>query len=159
MFFLGDGEVMIVQHIVTCTFRFRPHLISLHNHLSFTQNTMGLPLEKKTGTNFGPPGNSKLVYFLDDLNLSEVRCFCGSWVLESCTWLASLRSRIREGLNCRTVHVVHAASTISGSLSPVIHATYAHAVFRLTRTILNRPLPSCVSTWNTSINTISPSSA
>ncbi|CAM9617574.1 unnamed protein product [Ectocarpus sp. 8 AP-2014] len=36
------------------------------------QNTMGLPLEKKTGTNFGPPGNSKLVYFLDDLNLSEV---------------------------------------------------------------------------------------
>lgn len=33
---------------------------------------MGLPLEKKTGTNFGPPGNSKLVYFLDDLNLSEV---------------------------------------------------------------------------------------
>eukprot|EP00904_Undaria_pinnatifida_P003126 jgi/Undpi1/12814/HiC_scaffold_7.g02481.m1 len=36
------------------------------------QNTMGLPLEKKTGTNFGPPGNSRLVYFLDDLNLSEV---------------------------------------------------------------------------------------
>lgn len=34
---------------------------------------MGLPLEKKTGTNFGPPGNSKLVYFLDDLNLSEVK--------------------------------------------------------------------------------------
>lgn len=33
---------------------------------------MGLPLEKKTGTNFGPPGNTKLVYFLDDLNLSEV---------------------------------------------------------------------------------------
>lgn len=33
---------------------------------------MGIPLEKKTGTNFGPPGNSKLVYFLDDLNLPEV---------------------------------------------------------------------------------------
>ena len=37
---------------------------------------MGLPLEKKTGTNFGPPGNSRLVYFLDDLNLSEVRLTC-----------------------------------------------------------------------------------
>ena len=37
---------------------------------------MGLPLEKKTGTNFGPPGNSRLVYFLDDLNLSEVRLAC-----------------------------------------------------------------------------------
>lgn len=33
---------------------------------------MGIPLEKKTGTNFGPPGNCKLVYFLDDLNLPEV---------------------------------------------------------------------------------------
>lgn len=39
----------------------------------FDQNTMELPLEKKTGTNFGPPGNCKLVYFLDDLNLPEVR--------------------------------------------------------------------------------------
>ncbi|CAM9224257.1 unnamed protein product, partial [Choristocarpus tenellus] len=36
------------------------------------QNTMSLPLEKKTGTNFGPPGNCRLVYFLDDLNLPEV---------------------------------------------------------------------------------------
>ncbi|CAM9266952.1 unnamed protein product [Chrysoparadoxa australica] len=36
------------------------------------QNTMGLPLEKKTGTNFGPPGNKKMVYFLDDINLPEV---------------------------------------------------------------------------------------
>lgn len=36
------------------------------------QNTMRLPLEKKTGTNFGPPGNARLVYFVDDLNLPEV---------------------------------------------------------------------------------------
>ncbi|CAM9352734.1 unnamed protein product, partial [Phaeothamnion confervicola] len=36
------------------------------------QSTMGLPLEKKTGTNYGPPGNARLVYFLDDLNLPEV---------------------------------------------------------------------------------------
>ena len=31
------------------------------------------PLEKKTGTNYGPPGKSALVFFLDDLNLPEVR--------------------------------------------------------------------------------------
>ena len=37
------------------------------------QGTMEAPLEKKTGTNFGPPGaNSRMVYFLDDLNLPEV---------------------------------------------------------------------------------------
>uniref|UniRef100_A0A7S2QUS9 Uncharacterized protein n=1 Tax=Triparma pacifica TaxID=91992 RepID=A0A7S2QUS9_9STRA len=34
--------------------------------------TMGLPLEKKTGSNFGPPGNTKLVYFVDDINLPRV---------------------------------------------------------------------------------------
>lgn len=36
------------------------------------QNTMFLPLEKKTGTNYGPPGNKRLIYFVDDLNLPEV---------------------------------------------------------------------------------------
>ena len=34
---------------------------------------MEAPLEKKTGTTFGPQGvNTKLIYFLDDLNLPEV---------------------------------------------------------------------------------------
>jgi len=35
-------------------------------------NTMSLPLEKKVGTQFGPPGNTKLIYFVDDVNLPEV---------------------------------------------------------------------------------------
>ena len=35
-------------------------------------NTMSIPLEKKTGSNYGPSGNLKLVYFIDDLNLPEV---------------------------------------------------------------------------------------
>lgn len=35
-------------------------------------NTMGISLEKKTGSNYAPPGTSKLVYFVDDLNLPEV---------------------------------------------------------------------------------------
>ena len=34
--------------------------------------TMAIPLEKKTGSNYGPPGTTKLVYFVDDLNLPEV---------------------------------------------------------------------------------------
>lgn len=36
------------------------------------QQTMSSYIEKKTGTNFGPPGKSRLVYFVDDLNLPEV---------------------------------------------------------------------------------------
>jgi len=35
-------------------------------------DTMAIPLEKKTGSNYGPPGKTKLVYFIDDLNLPEV---------------------------------------------------------------------------------------
>jgi len=36
------------------------------------QVNMEAPLEKKAGINYGPPGQSRLVYFLDDLNLPEV---------------------------------------------------------------------------------------
>ena len=36
------------------------------------QSTMEAPLEKKTGTNYGPKGTGNLIYFLDDLNLPEV---------------------------------------------------------------------------------------
>jgi dynein heavy chain len=36
------------------------------------QISLEAPLEKKTGTNYGPPGQSKLIYFVDDLNLPEL---------------------------------------------------------------------------------------
>jgi dynein heavy chain len=36
------------------------------------QSIMEAPLEKKTGTNYGPPGKLALVYYLDDFNLPEV---------------------------------------------------------------------------------------
>ena len=38
-------------------------------------STMALPLEKKTGSNFAPPGTAKLIYFVDDLNLPEVDAY------------------------------------------------------------------------------------
>ena len=37
-----------------------------------TQKILEKPLEKKMGKNFGPVGNKKLIYFLDDLNMPEV---------------------------------------------------------------------------------------
>nr|XP_060500991.1 dynein axonemal heavy chain 9-like [Panthera onca] len=33
------------------------------------------PLEKKAGRNYGPPGNKKLIYFIDDMNLPEVDAY------------------------------------------------------------------------------------
>ncbi len=48
--------------------------ISFNFYTTFAalQRNMNLPLERKTGTSFGPPGNSRLVHFLDDINLPEV---------------------------------------------------------------------------------------
>ena len=39
---------------------------------SVLASAMSLPLEKKTGSNYGPPGTGRLVYFIDDMNLPEV---------------------------------------------------------------------------------------
>jgi dynein heavy chain len=48
----------------TINFNFYTNSIAL-------QATLELPLEKKTGTNFAPPGKARLIYFVDDLNLPE----------------------------------------------------------------------------------------
>ncbi|XP_076002796.1 dynein axonemal heavy chain 9 [Genypterus blacodes] len=39
------------------------------------QAVLEKPLEKKTGRNYGPPGNKKLIYFIDDLNMPEVDAY------------------------------------------------------------------------------------
>nr|XP_006007896.1 PREDICTED: dynein heavy chain 11, axonemal [Latimeria chalumnae] len=36
------------------------------------QKILEKPLEKKAGRNYGPPGNKKLIYFIDDMNMPEV---------------------------------------------------------------------------------------
>ncbi|TPP62234.1 Dynein beta chain ciliary [Fasciola gigantica] len=36
------------------------------------QRILEKPLEKKAGRNYGPPGNKRLVYFIDDMNMPEV---------------------------------------------------------------------------------------
>ncbi|XP_061666302.1 dynein heavy chain 9, axonemal isoform X2 [Syngnathoides biaculeatus] len=36
------------------------------------QAVLEKPLEKKAGRNYGPPGNRRLIYFLDDFNMPEV---------------------------------------------------------------------------------------
>ncbi|KAJ6666585.1 hypothetical protein lerEdw1_020308 [Lerista edwardsae] len=44
--------------------------LPLHAHASV--GILEKPLEKKAGRNYGPVGNKKLVYFIDDMNMPEV---------------------------------------------------------------------------------------
>lgn len=37
------------------------------------QKILEKPLEKKAGRNYGPPGNKTMVYFIDDMNMPQVR--------------------------------------------------------------------------------------
>ncbi|XP_035709844.1 dynein beta chain, ciliary [Folsomia candida] len=39
------------------------------------QRVMEKPLEKKAGRNYGPPGNKKLIYFIDDMNMPMVDAY------------------------------------------------------------------------------------
>ena len=72
----GTGKTQIVNGMLAS---FDP-TIMLSSSINFNfyttsavlQNTMSLPLVKKTGTNYGPPGQANLVYFVDDINLPEV---------------------------------------------------------------------------------------
>ena len=48
---------------------------SAFNHYSIhhtIQASLELPLEKKAGKNYGPPGTKRLVYFVDDMNMPAV---------------------------------------------------------------------------------------
>ena len=42
------------------------------------QRVLERPLEKKAGRNYGPPGSKKMVYFVDDMNMPEVRLDWGT---------------------------------------------------------------------------------
>lgn len=40
--------------------------------LEMLQKILEMPLEKKAGRNYGPPGGKTLIYFIDDINMPEV---------------------------------------------------------------------------------------
>jgi dynein heavy chain len=72
----GTGKTQIVNGMLA---GFNPvEMLSTSINFNFyttsavLQNTMAIPLVKKTGTNYGPPGQAALVYFVDDINLPEV---------------------------------------------------------------------------------------
>ena len=72
----GCGKTQMVKGLMSqfkpeerqvCTINF-----NFFTNANLLQSSMEAPLEKKTGSNYGPIGQSRLVYFLDDLNLPEV---------------------------------------------------------------------------------------
>ena len=46
--------------------------INYYTNSSMYQKVLEAPLEKKAGKNYGPPGNKKLIYFVDDLNMAAL---------------------------------------------------------------------------------------
>ena len=45
---------------------------NFYSNAEVTQKILEKSLEKKAGRNYGPPGQKKLIYFLDDMNMPEV---------------------------------------------------------------------------------------
>lgn len=46
--------------------------LNIPSIVEMLQNVLEKPLEKKSGRNFGPPGNKNMIYFVDDMNMPEV---------------------------------------------------------------------------------------
>jgi len=46
--------------------------INYYTNSNMYQKVIEAPLEKKAGKNFGPPGNKKMIYFVDDLNMAAL---------------------------------------------------------------------------------------
>jgi len=74
--FAGCGKTQLVQGLLG---KLDP-AVRLSSNINFNfytdakalQVTLEAPLEKKTGTNWGPPGKANMVFFIDDMNLPQV---------------------------------------------------------------------------------------
>ena len=58
-----DPDVMMVANVP----------FNYYTTSAMLQSVLEKPLEKKAGRNYGPPGTKKLIYFIDDMNMPEVR--------------------------------------------------------------------------------------
>uniref|UniRef100_A0A8I3RR89 Dynein axonemal heavy chain 9 n=1 Tax=Canis lupus familiaris TaxID=9615 RepID=A0A8I3RR89_CANLF len=60
-----DTEEHLVKHVP----------FNYYTTSAMLQAVLEKPLEKKAGRNYGPPGNKKLIYFIDDMNMPEVDAY------------------------------------------------------------------------------------
>ena len=71
----GSGKTLLVNEKLTQldeNFAVANVPFNFYYSGEMTQKILEKPLEKKAGKNYGPPGNKKLIYFLDDMNMPEV---------------------------------------------------------------------------------------
>ena len=67
-FYTTSGIDSLQFGIIHCEHECYP--VSLFSEM--LQKVLEKPLEKKAGRNYGPPGNKKLIYFIDDMNMPAV---------------------------------------------------------------------------------------
>ena len=71
----GSGKTVLIQDKLKSLsedFMVANVPFNFYTTSSMLQIILEKPLEKKAGRNYGPPGNKKLVYFVDDMNMPEV---------------------------------------------------------------------------------------
>ncbi|PNJ55830.1 DNAH11 isoform 9, partial [Pongo abelii] len=65
--FVGDTLASLSEDYIVSRVPFNYYTTS-----AALQKILEKPLEKKAGHNYGPGGNKKLIYFIDDMNMPEV---------------------------------------------------------------------------------------
>ncbi|XP_042895579.2 dynein beta chain, ciliary [Parasteatoda tepidariorum] len=73
----GSGKTSVVKSTLDALDQESTFLVvnvpfNFYTSSATVQRAMELHLEKKVGKNFGPPGQKKLIYFIDDFNIPEV---------------------------------------------------------------------------------------
>ena len=84
----GTGKTQMIKGLLAAEdpeeLVYQPINFSFYTTSDVCYANMDAPLEKKTGVTFGPPGNRRLVYFLDDVNLPEVDKYGTQRAIELC---------------------------------------------------------------------------
>ncbi|KAF8787223.1 Dynein beta chain like protein [Argiope bruennichi] len=73
----GCGKTSVIRSTLDALDQESTYLVvnvpfNFYTSSATVQRAMELHLEKKVGKNFGPPGQKKIVYFIDDFNIPEV---------------------------------------------------------------------------------------
>lgn len=72
----GTGKTVLMQEkllSLSDDFMIANVPFNFYTTSAMLQRILEKPLEKKAGRNFGPPGTRRLVYFVDDMNMPEVK--------------------------------------------------------------------------------------
>lgn len=72
----GTGKTVLMQDKLTSLtdeFMVANVPFNFYTTSEMLQGILEKPLEKKAGRNYGPPGTRRLIYFVDDMNMPEVK--------------------------------------------------------------------------------------